>query len=205
MKDLKFIYLAILVCVLSDCIYSQTDTSGVNRNRFSSYISPGVGICPGGGITGFAYSVISSKGWGFCMDLKINPFKSKELPDDYMENNFALIPPRDYVNVVSINVVKEFPISSGKFKIGIDVGPSLVFYSYVNFTIDEPYPEEFVAKDKYLKDRTTNVSPGFSCSTNLKYLTGFGGLEISLFADINELKPVFGAELYINFTIEKRD
>jgi hypothetical protein len=205
MKEVRFILCIAILCSNVDFIGAQTDKTSANKENLSSFLSLGTGICPKGAVAGLACGFISSNGWGGELEFKISPFRAEKLPDDFSEGNSNLITPRDLVNVFSLKIIKDFQTSSQKFKIGIDVGPCFVQYSFVNFRLNPEYPSEFKAENKYLKDRDSKSTAGLSCSAKLKYLTGFGSLQAALFTDINNVKTVYGLELYISFSLEKSD
>jgi hypothetical protein len=207
MKEAKFIYCIALMCVLSNCIYSQTDTLVEHKVSFLEFnLGFGGGICTRGGIVGYSNTLVFSNDWGAGMSIKSNLFKTEKLPDDFHKSNtWNITPPLDYVHVLSLTLIKKFPTSSKKIKIGIEGGPSAVRYNFAYFKLNPNYPGPNGFENKYNKYRSKKTAIGFSCRVKTEFITRFGGLEMALFTDMNELKSVLGLEFYINFAIVRRD
>jgi hypothetical protein len=200
MKKIKFICFAALFGVLSNCTYSQADSLITNKTLLSKYyVGFGAGFCNKGLEVGLSSTFILSNDWGGSIRFNSNFFEAKNLPPDYYD--FVLFMPflsnglpSDNVNVLSFNLIKEFPTRSKLIRFGIEMGPSLVNYKIANFRpVSNPIP--FLGSNyDIIRDKQSTV--GLSLRLKAEFpLTRFAGLEIAAYTNVNGLQSVSGIEL----------
>jgi hypothetical protein len=205
MKVAKFICGFALMCVFSNCIYSQTDTLVKHKPSLSEFIFGfGGGICTRGKMIGFSNTLIFENDWGAGISMETNILKSERLPDDfYSGNGWNITPPMDYVHFLSFTLIKKFPIAPKKIKIGIEGGPSVVRYNYAYFKLNPNYPDPNNLENKYNKYRSIKTTIGFLFRVKTEFITPFGGFEMALFSEKTEHKSVLGMDFYLNLAIRQ--
>ena len=193
-----------------------TDTSSVSQvvpgmyftNRNISKFGAGIGICLKGAFLGLNYTFIGSKNWGASISYNANLFKALDIPSDY-DRPFS---PKDYVNVVSLNLCRAFSASNSNSRFSIEAGPSWVSYSTAEIELnphyDSNYEEEswfwnlWNGKTRYRYDKTHNGSSaiGASIMAKMEFLYApYASIGLTLFTNINSLKTIAGFGLYLNF------
>jgi hypothetical protein len=205
MKLSKFIYGFVVICVFTNCIYSQTNTPAKHKAGLSEFIFGfGAGICTHGKMIGFSNSLIFEHDWGVGISMKTNILKSERLPHDfYSGNSWNITPPMDYVHFLSFTLIKKFPVAPNRIKIGIEGGPSLVRYNYAYFKLNPNYPDPNNLENKYNKYRSIKTTVGFLLRVKTEFVTPFGGFEMGLFSENTEYKSVWGIDFYFNLAIRQ--
>jgi hypothetical protein len=201
MKRVLFILIILLICSKQD--FFAQDIPATNKKSLS-HLSIGIGVSSKGLVAGLAAGFItSSNGLGAEIEYKIIPYVAEKLPEDFADENVNLVLPRDLLNSFSFKIQKDFRTASPKFKIGVDFGPDIIVYNFVDFTINPNYPGlPFDYEKKYFRHRHSELTAGFSTSAKLKYNLKFMALQSALFANINKIKSVFGLEFYIGFPLD---
>jgi hypothetical protein len=178
--------------------------------RTISQFGTGLGICLRGGLIGFSYTFIGSKKLGVSIRYKANIFKSRDVPSDYYEDGYRVFSPKDYVNILSLNLLKTLSNSGKPIRFGFEAGPSWVNYNKAEFELNpqyDPNPDPDVnwiykigTKHKYNKDHAGSNTIGLSLMAKLEYLIApYAGMEFAIFTNINGLKPVTGLSIFMNF------
>jgi hypothetical protein len=178
--------------------------------RTISQFGTGLGFCLRGALFGLNYIFIGSKNWGGSIRYKTNIFKSKDVPSDYYDDGYRVFSPKNYVNILSLNMLKGFTTSTRSARFGIEAGPSWVRYSKAEFepnTHYDPNPDPDVnwlykigTKYKYYKDHAKSNTIGLSLIAKLEYLFApYAGMEFALFTNINSLQPITGICISCNF------
>jgi hypothetical protein len=205
MKVSKFIYGFAVLCVFSNCIYSQTDAPAKYKPGLSEFIFGfGGGFCTRGKIFGLSNSLIFENDFGVGISMKTNIMKCERLPYDfYSGNSWNITPPMDYVHFLSFTFIKKFPVAPDRIKIGIEGGPSLVRYNYAYFKLNPNYPDPNNLENKYNKYRSKKTTMGFLLRAKTEFITPFGGFEMALFSEITPYKSVLGMEFYFNLALRQ--
>jgi hypothetical protein len=203
MRKAEFICLIGLFGILSNTIYSQSDSFG-NGNVKSSklYYSSGGGFGSRGSTFGLGGTFVSSNNWGGSFSYKTNILKSKDVPIDYYDDGRRSFAPRDYLSYISLNLVKEF-ITSGKQKrFGIEAGPAWVKYNIAQFERNMSYDPSaspwFGNIYKYHKTHTARKTIGLTLRAETEFWqTRFSKFEFAVFTNINSIQSVLGLEFYL--------
>jgi uncharacterized protein YceK len=199
-----------------------TDTSSLAQvspgtdftKRTISQFGTGLGLCLKGGFIGLNYTFIGSKRWGVSLSYNANPFKPSDVPSDY-DRVFI---PRNYVNVISINLLKAFPVSKSNSRFSIESGPSWVSFSKGEIVLNPNYDPNYGdpnyddtswfwrlwngsgTKYKYNKSHSAKSTIGASIMAKMEFLYApYGSLGLALFTNINNLRTIAGFGLYVNF------
>jgi len=189
---------------------SQASPGQDFTRRTISQFGIGSGICLRGMLFGLNYTFIGSKNWGGSIRYKSNIFKSNDVPSDYYDDGYRVFSPKDYVNILSFNLLKGFTTSARSSRFGIEAGPSWVNYSKAEFELNpnyDPNPDPTVnwiyqigTKYKYYKDHVRSNTIGLSLMAKLEYLfVPYAGMEIALFTNINSIRSVTGICISFNF------
>ncbi len=210
MKKMVNIFLVLILSTISIKIYSQAHNPVINKSD-SSDVSFGIGA--GINLSGVT-AVISgtyhvSDDWGVCIHYKMNFIKAKNLPEDVNSVNTNLIPPHDNINILSLNLCKEFAANHRKLKFGVEGGPAYILYRLTNFKINPHYNTsggEFsfdnLFVNKFVKSSDFYSSVGLSLKVRARYYLMEGvGFETALFANINVYKPIVGLEFCVPFRL----
>jgi hypothetical protein len=170
-----------------------------------SYLEGLTGIYLRGITAGLGYSLIRNNYLGGNINFKANIFKSRNAPTDYYDDGYRVFAPKDYVNILSLNLVKEFTVPRKSMRLGLEAGPSWVNYSKAEFEPNssyDPNPDPHVnwiyqigTKYKYFKSHTAGNTIGVSLKAKMVFpISSFSGIELSVFGNINNLKSVAGLE-----------
>jgi len=199
-----------------DNLKEFTDTSFTSQSnigldftkRTISQIGAGIGVCLKGVFLGLNYTFIGPKSWGASISYNANPFRARDVPSDYDR----LFTPNDYLNVVSLNLLKAFPVPEKDLRFGIEAGPSWVNYSKAEIGPNPHYDPNYDDQSwfwnlwngksgyKYEKSRIGNNTIGASIMAKMEYLYApYASLGLTLFTNINSLKTIAGLGLYFNF------
>jgi hypothetical protein len=191
-------------------IVSQVKPGKDLTKRTISQFGTGLGVCLKGVLFGMNYTFMGSGNLGISIRYNANIFKSKDVPSDYYEDGYRVFSPKDYVNLLSVNLLKGFTTSSRSARFGFEAGPSWVNYSKAEFEPNpnyDPNPDPDInwiykigTRYKYYKNHSGNNTIGLSLMAKLEYLfVPYAGMEFALFTNINNLLPVTGACISLNF------
>ena len=208
MKKGKFLCLIALFGILSGNVFSQAD-SLAKINKELSKIFLGVG--GGGSINGlgvsFSGTFILSDNWGGSIRFNGNFLKAKNLPDDYYD--FVLfIPfvanglPTDNIQILSVNIIKEFPTRLHWMKFGTEAGLSWVNSQVANFTPNSSTIPFLGSNYDLTRDIKNTV--GFSIMGKAEFpVSRFVGAELDLYTNLNGSQSVFGINVCLNVGLVK--
>jgi hypothetical protein len=203
MRKLKVLFLISLIAHSPVSAYSQTDSTGFsNKSSFGLYFSSGFGIGTRGGAWGLSTTFVSSSGWGLSVCYRLNILKSKDTPSDYFDDGRRVFAPRNYLEISSVNLVKEFPMPNKKMRFGIEAGPSRVRYNIAEFELNSSYDPNnpwFGTAYKYLKTHSATTAVGLNLRAKLEFIpVRFYAFEIAVFSNINSIAPVTGLEFFVS-------
>jgi len=153
---------------------------------------------------GINYTLVYSGKWGATINYKLAAMKYKNLPDDYFDDGLRLFTPRDFFEVISLNLVREFSTSNKSLKFGLEAGPSWVTYSVAEIALNYDYDPAKPFSYMYHKNHLVSRDVGAYFRARIKYMPVNNympvqtfGIEFAVFADINKVKPGFGFDLHI--------
>ena len=193
-----------------------TDTSSISQvgpgmdftKRTISKFGAGIGICLKGAFLGLNYTFIGSKSWGASISYNANPFKALEIPSDY-DRPFS---PKDYINVISLNLLRAFPPSNSNSRFSIEAGPSWVNYSMAKIELSPHYNPNYdeeswfwnlwngKSRYKYDKSHSGSSTIGASIMAKMEFLYApYASIGLTLFININSLQTIAGFGLYYSF------
>ena len=214
----KFVFLILVLLILPYVGFSQTDSLTVEDNRtkndnrgnnlksiFLSYGGFGLGVGNRGGILWMDYTFVLSNYWGGNISVKTNIARSKDTPADYFEDGYRTFSPKDYVSIISINLVKELSTPKTNFRYGFEAGPSWVSYSKAELELNPNYhPDDgsgwWFSTYKYYKSHIPTNTIGLSLKAKMEFLSGRHiGFDVALFSNINSIKTVIGIEGCFHF------
>ena len=203
-RTAKFLFPFIIYVAVSNPINSQANTSSIGEPK-SSYLffNSGFGYGTEGGTFGLGFVCFSSNGWGGSLSYKLNIKKSNNVPSDYYDDGRRTIAPKDYLTLISLNFVKEFPSSHASRRFGIEIGPSWVKYNPVGFKLNPSYDPNSLPWlgnfYKYYKVRNPRQTIGLTLKGKEEFLlTQACGLELAVLFNLNNAQSVFGIELNLN-------
>ncbi len=140
MNKLMIVFPAVIISLLSNTIWSQTDTLNINKTSpVLWYFGSGFGACNRGGVLELSFTVTSSNFWGGSLNFRTNMSRSDNVPEDYYDDGLRVIPPKDYLSALSLNFVKKFQTSNKFLRIGFEAGPSWVRYNVAEFEYNPDY------------------------------------------------------------------
>ncbi len=182
---------------------TKTDSPGNGRKTYGGI---GAGYGNRGGILAMDFTLIFSNNWGGNISLKTNIAKSKDTPSDYFDDGNRVFSPKDYISIISINLVKEFSAAKNNLRYGVEVGPSFVSHNKAVLEINPGYDEEehssvwFGQYYLYNKSHTRTNTVGLSLRAKMEFLTNRSvGFDLAVFTNINNIKPVVGIESNLYF------
>jgi len=175
-----------------------------------SYVEGLTGIYFRGMMMGMGYSLIRNNYIGGNINFKANIFKSGDVPTDYNDDGYRVFSPKDYVNILSFNLVKEYILPHKSMRLGFEAGPSWINYSKAIIEPNpnyDPNPDPDVnwiyrigTKHKYNKSHTSDNTIGLSLKVKTVFpITSFTGMELAIFGNINNLKSVAGFDIVVMF------
>ena len=209
MKRLKSICLTVLIYLISNCVYSQTDSLINNKIKLLNiYSGFGVGICNSGAGVAVDGTFILSNNWGVSIRYNPNYLSARNLPDDYVDL-VLFMPfltnglPTDDINVLSVNTIKEFPTQSKLIRFGIEFGPALVISQIAVFTpVSNWIP---LLGSNYTMTHDNNTTIGLSLRGKAEFpLTRFAGLEVAAHTNINKFRSILGVEFCLNLGLIRK-
>jgi len=169
----------------------------------------GGGICLKGGSVGFEFTLISPNNWGGNISYKSNIFKSEDMPSDWADGGRTFYP-KNYNNLVSLNLVREFSTSQNKTRFGIESGLSWVMFSQAQLELNPGYdpnsdPDvnwlyKIGTNFKYNKSHYRSSTIGAAFRVKVEFLLSrHTGFELAAFTNINSLRSTAGLELHFIF------
>ncbi len=106
------------------------------------------------------------------------------------------MPPVDYVQIISIKVLKEFATSNKKLRFGIEAGPAWVNYNATKFE----HNSSGIFSSNYETSRIKKNTVGISLRAKAEFpFTKYFGLECAGFTNINNSRSFIGIELCLTF------
>jgi hypothetical protein len=195
---------------LSNNINTLNNNQGNNINERSLIkFGFGGGICLKGGSVGFEFSIIRPNNWGGNISYKSNICKSGDIPSDWAEGGRTFYP-KNYTNLVSLNLVREIPTAQNSTRFGIEGGLSCVIFSQARLEPNpdyDPNPDPQVnwmykigTKYKYEKSHFRSGTIGAALRVKVEFLLSpHTGLELAAFTNINSLMSTAGLELHYIF------
>ena len=178
----------------------ESDTSDfVPEKKLFSIFGLGFGACSAGGLWDLDLLISGTNGWGGGFGYTGSIIKSKNIPTDYFSDKWRVFSPSDYLNILSFNVIKEFPLPAKSARLGLDLGPSLVIFSTAEFMLNPDYPSPLSIHKYYTYHNGVSV-PGLSLRTRLEIpISHSFGITAALFGNINSIKSIAGFEFLFNF------
>lgn len=197
MKRATLITIAALLLILNGTIYSQTDTLSINNTKSKKgYLGIGGGFGTSGSEWGVKGALIIKKGFGIGFSLSSNILRSKDTPDDYYSDGARMFVPRNYLSLLSLDMIKEFSQPGKMEKIGIAAGISYVKYNIAQFEYNSGYdPERYLYDKSHSATRTVGLVLRFKADLILKETAG---IEMEIFSNINNIHSVVGIAFYVN-------
>jgi hypothetical protein len=177
-----------------------SDTSDfVPEKKLLTIFGLGFGICSSGGLWDLDLLLSGANGWGGGFSYTGSMIKSKNIPPDYFSDKWRFFTPSDYVNILSLNVIKEFSLPEKSARLGLDLGPSLIIFSRAEFELNRDYPSP-LSIHKYYKSHNGVSTGGLSLRTRLEIPVSHSfGITAALFGNINSIKSIVGFEFLLNF------
>jgi hypothetical protein len=169
------------------------------------YLGIGSGVGSDGGIIGTELVFVFPNSWGAKFGWNSSISKYKNLPSDYFTSGVHVFTPKDYVNLISFNLMRAFPVPSKSITFGLDAGLSWVIYSYTVIKKNPDYDPNNIWSaifdmNKYLKDHQRNTTLGTNIRASLGWFpSNVVGFEFAIFTSINNVQPVTGLEINIIF------
>jgi hypothetical protein len=204
MKQKNF-FLITLFVIMSNNIFSQTDSLTSNKVRLSKMsFGMELGTCRKGMIVGLDYTFLNSKGVGGSLGYNFNVAKSKDVPSDYYSTGWRMIAPRDFLTLVWLDLAKDFMSSNHKTRFGIELGPSWTRNNLARIKINPHYdPNGWYYNfdpNKYSKSHVANNTIGLNLKAKVEFqVLDFCGLEIAAFTNLNSYYSVIGLKFCCNF------
>jgi hypothetical protein len=204
MRITRFIYLIGLSVILSNQIFSQTDSlTNAKAQSFMLYYNSGFGIGTRGGTFGLGFTFISLNNLGGSISYKLNILKNKNVPEDYNDDGMRIFAPRDYLSLITLSLVKEFPVSNKSMRFGIEAGPAWVKYNVAQFEHNPSYDPNnapwFGNIYKYYKSHTARKTIGLTLRGKAEFLPArYSGFELTVFTNLNSVQSVVGIEFYVS-------
>jgi hypothetical protein len=195
---------------LSDTISVQQAAPGIDfTKRTNSQFGAGLGFCLKGMFFGLNYTFIGSKNWGVSLSYILNPFKAKDIPVDY-DRPFT---PKDFVNIVSANLLRAFTAQKRNYRFRIEAGPSWVSYSKAKIGLNPNYDPNYDNNQswfwnlwngkvgyKYSKSHRAESTIGASVTAKMEFLYApSASMEVVIFTNINALHTITGCGFCMNF------
>jgi len=208
MNKLIVVFPAVITSLLSSTIWSQTDTLNISKaSPVYWYFGSGFGACNRGGVLELSFTVTSSNFWGGSLNFRTNMSRSDNVPSDYYDDSKRVIPPKDYLSVLSLNLVKKFQTSNKYLRIGFEAGPSWVRYNLAEFEYNLDYDPDkeysswnwFLPNYMYYKSHDATSAIGLSLAAKTEFpFTRYLGLELSLYSIINNIQSVIGLDICVD-------
>ena len=208
MNRLMIVFPAVIISLLSNTIWSQTDTLDINKTGpVLWYFGQGFGVANRGGVLELSFTVTSSNFWGGSLNFRTNMSRSDNVPEDYYDDGLRIIPPKDYLSALSLNFVKKFQTSKKFLRFGFEAGPSWVRYNVAEFEYNPDYDPDkeyndwywYLPNYLYYKSHDPTSTIGLSLAAKAEFpLIDFLGLELTLYSVINSLQSVIGLDICVD-------
>jgi len=197
MKKTFFISLIILLSILSNKIWSQTDSLKTDKvSQIICYLGFGGGPSLRGASGELSLTITSSNYWGGSLNFRKGYIRIENVPDDYY-GFFRPTPPSDDYTSLSFDLVKKFSTFNRSVRFGFEAGPSLIWYNLVELELNPKYPNLF--EYKYNKIYTSESTIGLSLAAKGEFsFFRFFGCELVVFTVINKLQTVYGLDICLN-------
>jgi len=206
MKKTLFLILAILFCLLPGKTRAQTDSVEIQPDKIGIwYFGIGGGAVTRGGTFDLSFTMTSINYWGGSVNFRAGILKSENVPSDYYEDGLREIAPKDYLDVVTLNLVKKFPTIYKSVRFGVEAGPSWVRYNTAEFTLNPDYndPEDWwwpFPRYKYFKSHVAENTAGLSLAAKVEFpVIFFMSFDLSLYTVINNIQSIVGLDICIDF------
>ena len=204
MKNL-IIIIVLVVTILPYNIYAQTNYWKSQKVKLSNlYFGLGASVPKYGG---FSATFILSNDWGGSISYKRSYPKAKNLPSNYKLATGGFFPakiPKDYIQMLSLTLIREFPTSNHKIRFGIETGPSWNYYKITKFTPQKATQSNFFGwiSTSSNHSRTYDITNSIGMTLRAKVDILFSkalGMEFAIFSNINAVRPLIGLECYFIF------
>jgi len=197
MKKTFFISLIILLSILSNKIWSQTDSLKTDKvSQIICYLGFGGGPSLRGASGELSLTITSSNYWGGSLNFRRGYSRMKNIPEDYY-GLFRFSPPSDDYTFLTFELLKKFSTSNKSVRLGFEAGPSLVWYNLVELELNPDYPNLF--EYKYNKIYTSESAFGLSLTAKVEFpFSRFFGCELTVFSVINKIQSVLGLDICLN-------
>lgn len=199
MKPLQIIGLCLGLTLLSfplkAQIYIFQEEHNFPDNPRKIYLGVGIGHGYYNRLVNIHASFIAKNHWGINLAYRSNiRIKAKDLPQNYETGIcFFNCRPNDYVKTVSLNLVRDFPLSTSS--VSIEFGPALVFYQKANFSRNRL---SGLLGRNYTLYYTLQSSLGLPIRISTTYPSArFISTQLAAIINLNKLNSFFGLE--INF------
>jgi hypothetical protein len=186
--------------------YLSSEPGSLVKDTLTKWLAQGGfggGICFKGSIWGLNYTMISSNSWGASCRFYWNIFKSQNVPSDYYDDGARTFAPKDYVNTLSLNVLKAFPTRKITSRVSFEAGPALVIYRQAEFELNPYYTPDYPMPGSiYLYDKShpRKFTAGGTLMAKYEYLPSHSvGFEFGLFTNINSFQTIVGFEVSLIF------
>jgi hypothetical protein len=190
---------------------NRSDSLGNKLKKVTSLqFGAGNGICAWGGTLGLNFTSIRPRNLGVSVHINGSMVRSRDIPVDYFEDGERVFAPKDYVNIISVNLVKEFLTRKKSIRFGMETGPSWVNCNKAEFRLNPNYnPNQDPNTNffytigthyKYYKSHSRINTIGFTLMGKMDFvLKRHTGLELSAFTNINTIRSVVGINIYFIF------
>lgn len=159
----------------------------------------GVNAKPG---NSWAATVILSNNWGLGFSVKNAEYTAKNLPPAYSGGLqiFGDNTPHDYLEVNSLLLVRQFKMRNPRMRFAVEAGPAWVRSITKDFMPISRPGAWFDIGPNYETSNTYKENIGLSFRAKMEVpLARILSAELALFGNINNIKPIAGAEICLNF------
>lgn len=170
------------------------------------YLASGFDLGKHNFLPGFGVSAnfLMSNNWGGSISIKNKSFVANNLPNDYEQPAFYLFGngiPHDQMEMVSATVTRRLPVNSKMVRFGVELGPTWVRYSQVEFTkSDRTTVTMWGAGSNYNTSFKEIETIGLLSRVKIELpLTRFIGCEFAAYSNINKYRSFIGIEAYLTF------
>ena len=180
--------------------HTQDRRSQKEKEKISSiFFDFGIGYATTGFEGTFGGNFILSNDWGASCSYSLTTEKARAFPNYYYSSLLSLDSPTpfDHMYFFNINIIKRFPIIEDQFKIGVEIGPSIISYEFAEFT--RKSSGSFNIDPNYYVTYPNKNALGLSLRTTAYIATAkYIGFAIAMYGNFNTIRPVYGAELCVN-------
>ena len=186
--------------------YLSSEPDSIAQDTLTKWLTQGGyggGICFKGSIWGINYKMISFNNWGASCRFYWNIFKSQNVPSDYYDDGARTFAPKDYVNTLSLNLLKAFPTRHLTSRVSVEAGPALVIYRQAEFELNPSYTPDYPMPGSiylYYKSHPRKFTVGGTLMAIYEYLPSHAvGFEFGMFTNINSFQTIVGVEVSLIF------